>query len=89
MLVQIIPIQQIGKALSQNQWTEEETPHGDCTSSKGAFHLLHPFLPPCGYSEINQYHTNNEMTVCINVSEEIPHNHSAEVIILPPDSLQA
>ena len=87
LLIQILPVQQIGKALGQNQWTEE-LPHGDeCPAKAGdALHFNNPFLPPHNFIELNSAYFVNISLAYILISERIPHNHSTEIETPPPDS---
>ena len=87
MFVQILPVQQIGNALGQNQWTKE-LPQGDDCSTKAltdCHQLNNPFLPPHDYVQINYCHTVNEAVAYILFSEGIPLNHSVDIVTPPPD----
>lgn len=85
----MLPIAQIGSTLSQNQWTEE-LPHNasDDAGKAGAFaEFNHPYLPPAGYSTIVSFFSESTALAYIHFSENIPSNHSTEVVIPPPDSV--
>lgn len=85
----MLPIAQIGNMLSQNQWTEE-LPHGDADDSlpTGDFaNNNHPYLPPAGYSVTGSIFCVSKTLAYLHYSERIPSNHSAEVVIPPPDSV--
>jgi hypothetical protein len=86
LLVQVLPLQQIGNALGQNQWTEE-LPHGDDCPVKGCVvdFFSHPFLPPHDFIELNNSYVVNIDLAYIHFSERIPHNHSADIESPPPD----
>ena len=85
----MLPIAQIGSMLSQNQWTEE-LPH-DASDDNGKMDAFakfnHPYLPPAGFSNIVSVLSESKALAYIHFSEQIPPNHSAEVVIPPPDSV--
>jgi len=83
----MLPIAQIGTILSKNQWTEE-LPHNssdDCGKANLA-DFNHPFLPPAGYSTVS-FFSESKALAYIHFSEQIPFNHSTEVVVPPPDSV--
>ncbi len=84
----MLPIAQIGSMLSQNQWTEE-LPHNasDDTGKAGEYANNHPYLPPAGFSAIASLFSENKALAYIHLSEQIPFNHSTEVVLPPPDSV--
>lgn len=86
LLVQVLPLQQIGNALSQSQWTEE-LPHGDDCAGKGCDIdcLNHHFLPTHDFIKISTVYFVNIDLAYIHFSESIPHNHSADIESPPPD----
>jgi len=81
----MLPIAQIGTILSQNQWTEElphAEDHGKVDFSAN-FH--HPYLPYPGYfSNVSVFIETKDLAY-IHHSDEIPSNHSTEVVSPPPD----
>lgn len=88
--LQMLPIAQMGSMLSQNQWTEE-LPHNDSDDMGKAAGALsdfnHPYLPPAGYSVIGSFLSESKTLAYIHFSDQIPSNHSAEVVIPPPDAV--
>lgn len=89
LTIQLLPIQQIGNILSQNQWTEE-LPHSPAEDSgKGSMvtDFNHPYLPPAGFSAINSFSADSKALAYIHSSEQIPSNHSADIVIPPPDTV--
>lgn len=83
--VQMLPIQQIGNMLGQNQWNEE-LPHNadEPGKSEGVKNLSHPFIPPSEYANVGVANMLSS-TVYIHHSEQIPSNHSTEIVAPPPD----
>jgi hypothetical protein len=84
LAIQMLPLVQIGVALSCSQWIEE-LPHSSDDSSKndnslGKFFLLtpHHFIAQVSSSAENIY---------IHSSDQIPSNHSTDVVSPPPDLL--
>ena len=87
--IQVLPIAQIGRMLSQNQWTEE-LPHNlsdDSGKPDGLANYNHPYLPPAGYSGSYSFSSESKVLAYIHFSEQIPSNHSTEVVISPPDAV--
>jgi hypothetical protein len=83
--IQMLPLAQIGFALSSNQWTEE-LPHGtaeDNAKSDNASSSFLPEVPHHFFSEISCTAAN----IYIHSSEQIPSNHSTDVVSPPPDLL--
>jgi hypothetical protein len=87
MMMQMMPLKQIGKVLASNQWTEE-LPH-DCDEAgkDTSVKFNHPFLPPANYSNSVSFATEVIALAYIHHSEQIPANHSTEVVSPPPDSV--
>ena len=83
MLIQILPVQQIGKALSQSQWTEE-LPHSNETPPEDG-HFAKAFLPAFAISHTFDA-TSSKAIIYIHYSERIPSNHSTDVVSPPPDA---
>ena len=89
LTLQMLPIKQIGRMLSQNQWTEE-LPHSvsdDNGKADACIHLHHPYLPPACYTAVVSSASDSKTLAYIHFSDQIPSNHSAEVVIPPPDSV--
>lgn len=84
----MLPIAQIGNMLSQNQWTEE-LPHAADEAGKGDItaNFHHPFLPPADYLTPVSIFSETKALAYIHHSEQIPSNHSTEVVTPPPDSV--
>ena len=79
----MLPISQIGYALSNNQWTEE-LPHNAAEDLAKSDSGLKNFLPAnlhCFLSDISFSAAN----IYIHSSEQIPSNHSTDVVTPPPD----
>ena len=87
LTLQMLPIAQIGMALSQNQWTEElpdsNNEEGDTNS---VVNYNHPYLPPANYSCNTSAFCETKALAYIHFSEKIPSNHSTEVVTPPPDN---
>lgn len=85
----MLPIAQIGRVLSQNQWTEE-VPHNasdDVGKADAPADFNHPYLPLAGYAAIGSYFSESKALAYIHFSDQIPSNHSTEVVSPPPDSV--
>ena len=80
----MVPIAQIGQALGQNIWTEE-LPHNDEPGKDSAVYFYHPFLPPTAFTTTNSIYAESKALAYIHTSEQIPTNHSTEVVSPPPD----
>ena len=85
MAIQMLPVAQIGYVLGSNQWTEE-LPHNtsgdDCKSGEVFFGKT--FLP-ASHSEFSPAFTISRQDIYIHSSEQIPSNHSTDVVTPPPD----
>src|SRR4051812_47024169 len=87
MMMQMMPVKQIGKVLASNQWTEE-LPHDCDEAGKDApAKFNHPFLPPANYSTPVSLGSEVGALAYIHHSEQIPSNHSTEVVSPPPDTV--
>lgn len=86
MGITLLPLSQIGYALSSNQWTEE-LPHG-CSQPEKAdgFATGNNFLPVEGYNIVSHFSESKAM-IYIHLSDSIPSNHSTDVVSPPPDAL--
>ncbi|HEX8462290.1 MAG TPA: hypothetical protein VF623_12705 [Segetibacter sp.] len=87
LTVQVLPIARIGNILSSNQWTEE-LPHstGDEEGKAPLANFNHPFLPPYEHATTISVFSETKALAYIHLSEQIPSNHSTEVVTPPPDS---
>jgi hypothetical protein len=88
MSIQMAPLKQIGVALSSNQWTEE-LPHGvekgesEDGCKEGIYAPLYlPVTPP----DYSSHHKAIASNAYIHTSEQIPSNHSTDVVSPPPDA---
>ncbi len=84
MSVQMLPLLQIGCALSSNQWTEE-LPHNCERSSKGNVSFNNTFLPPDQHMLVSNF-CDASTFIFLHISEHIPSNHSVDVVSPPPDA---
>jgi len=81
----MLPIARIGSMLSSNQWTEE-LPHGADEEGKApVVNFNHPYLPPADYVVTKSFFSESKALAYIHHSEQIPSNHSTEVVSPPPD----
>ncbi|MCW3108111.1 MAG: hypothetical protein JWQ09_2617 [Segetibacter sp.] len=85
--MQMLPIKQIGKVLASNQWTEELPHDADETGKDASVKFNHPFLPPANYTTSVSFASDSKALAYIHLSEQIPSNHSTEVVTPPPDSV--
>lgn len=84
MSIQMLPLAQIGYALSSNQWTEE-LPHGNAEDVSKCEPGLKNILAPSLY----QFTVNVSFIAAnlyIHNSEQIPTNHSTDIVSPPPDA---
>lgn len=85
MLIQMLPIVQIGYGLSHYQCAEELPYSTTEDAGKGDFALKN-FLPAAGH----YLHSDiccNAANIYIHRSEQIPANHSTDVVTPPPDAV--
>ena len=86
MTLQMLPISQIGQMLSSNQWVEELPHSADDTASKaeGNFH-------PIIFHQTDSYKivfiAESKVLAYLHSSDQIPSNHSSDVIDQPPNLL--
>ncbi len=88
MALQMLPLREIGKMLGTNQWTEE-LPHqlgDDEGKSDSSTPFQKAFLSPYNYAG-NSILDEAKVNAYIHHSEQIPSNHSTEVVSPPPDML--
>ncbi|MCW3081992.1 MAG: hypothetical protein JWR87_3422 [Segetibacter sp.] len=83
----MVPLKQTGKALASNQWTEELPHDVDDTGKDHSVKFNHPFLPPANYTTSASLLADAKALAYLHLSEQIPTNHSTEVVIPPPDSV--
>ncbi len=87
MALQMLPMRQIGQMLSTNQWTEElPHNHADDEGKSDPSNFQKAFLPvsvSSGTSILSDARAN----AYIHQSDQIPRNHSADVVSQPPDKL--
>jgi len=82
MMVQMVPVAQIGGMLSSNQWTEE-LPHNTEDNLKND-NLSNNFLA-AAHQHFFSDDTFSAASIYIHTSEQIPSNHSTDVVSPPPD----
>ncbi len=86
MALQMLPIQQIGQMLGTNQWTEE-LPHNTADDGgKEDTSLQKAYLPAYSFSGTSLL-TESKANAYIHLCEQIPSNHSNDVVSPPPDVL--
>ena len=86
MVMQMLPLRQIGKVLASNQWTEELPHDADEAGKDPTVKFNHPLLPPANYTSISSV-SETKALAYIHHSQQIPSNHSTEVVTPPPDSV--
>src|SRR3954462_4379199 len=85
--VQMLPVKQIGKVLASNQWTEELPHDSDEAGKDASVKFSHPYLPPANYTTTFSFAFDSKAIAYIHFSEQIPSNHSTEIVAPPPDFL--
>ena len=86
MTLQMLPISQIGQMLSTNQWTEELPHSANDHGCKAEGNLSSTFFPP----EVNYgiaLTVETKALAYLHASDQIPSNHSTDVVSPPPDTL--
>lgn len=83
LATQALPIKEVGRMLFKNQIQEEEIAHGngECKAKaeiKTDFVYDHAFI-----CSINSYTILSAKYITHSI--ELPHNHSAEVMVPPPN----
>jgi hypothetical protein len=86
LTMQMLPVQQIGRMLSSNQWTEELPHSTDDGSGKEDLSLQKLFLPPSSLTGTS-IRVETKALAYIHFSSQIPSNHSTDVVSPPPDIL--
>ncbi|MDB5192098.1 MAG: hypothetical protein JWQ96_1661 [Segetibacter sp.] len=86
--VQMLPTEQIGRMLSTNQWTEElpETSGESKGKTDGAFKLSNLYLDAAHDNNLS-FITEGKILNYLHSSDQIPSNHSTDVVSPPPDSV--
>lgn len=84
--MQMLPLAKIGGMLSSNQWTEELPHNADEGGKAPVIPFNHPFLPPPDYITVTSATSDNKALAYLHFSEQIPSNHSTEVVTPPPDT---
>jgi hypothetical protein len=85
MTSQMLPITQIGQMLSTNQWVEE-MPHNATDCGKVECSLEPHFLPP-SIAACMAISAESKIVAYLHFSDQIPSNHSTDVVCPPPDVL--
>ena len=84
MTLQMLPIAQIGQMLSTNQWNEE-LPHSVCDHETKAINNLNSDLFPQDHNF--DFIVESKVLAYLHFSDQIPSNHSTDVILEPPNLL--
>jgi hypothetical protein len=85
MALQMLPLREIGKMLSTNQWTEELPHNAADDAGKHDASLLQKALLPVYSLARTSLLTEAKANAYIHQSERIPSNHSTDVVSPPPD----
>ena len=86
MMVQMVPVEQIGAMLCSNQWTEEFPHDIDETGKDSLVKFNHPYLPLGLSANSASFAFETKSLAYLHFSQQIPFNHSTEVVSPPPDS---
>jgi hypothetical protein len=81
----LIPVQQLGNMLSNNQ-LNEELPHNDDGNANDPgkrWININEYISPITQTSLIQFCINKQF---IYFSELVPNNHSYEVLVPPPNS---
>jgi hypothetical protein len=84
--VQMLPLRQIGKVLASNQWTEELPHDVDETGKDTLVKFNHTFVPGGPSTCSGSFAFETKVLAYIHLSEQIPSNHSTEIVSPPPDA---
>ena len=84
LFIQLLPFEQIGKALVSNQWTEEipcSEAHEYGTAKSSLLYSDHLGL------FLSAKTVNTRQTTCTSVAftESLPKNHASEILVPPPN----
>lgn len=88
LAMQMLPVQCIGKMLCSNQWTEE-IPHNtsdDEGKADASAPLIKDFLPADNFIGLSCIEETMAL-IYIHSTDQVPPNHSADVVSPPPDVL--
>ena len=83
--LQMLPILKIGKALANNQWTEELPHDVDENGKENSVRFNPSFLPPAAYITSDSCLSEVKALAYIQLSDQIPTNHSVDIVTPPPD----
>lgn len=86
MTLQILPISQIGKMLSSNQWIEELPHNATDNEGKEEGTIISSFFPQLINCNIIYLAQSKELAY-LQLSDQIPSNHSLDVTKEPPNSI--
>ncbi len=81
----MLPLEQIGFALSSNQWTEE-LPHNSADDNTKSDNSLTKFLLIAPHHFISEISCSAQ-NIYIHSSDQIPSNYSTDILSPPPDVL--
>lgn len=86
LALQMLPIQEIGKMLGTNQWTEE-LPHntGDDSGEADASKSFQKIFLPVNNLTGTSFKIETQARAYIHSSDQVPSNHSTDVVSPPPD----
>lgn len=82
MMIQMLPLAQIGGMLTSSQWTEE-LPHS-CEESSKDININNAFLPPDQHMLLSML-CDVTTLIFLQLCDQIPSNHSTDVVSPPPD----
>jgi hypothetical protein len=86
LLIQLLPFEQIGKALISNQWTEEipcAEAHEYSAAKSSLLYSDHLGIFLCARS-IN---TTTSSWATVSFKESLPNNHASDILVPPPNCL--
>ena len=83
MMLQMLPISQIGQMLRTNQWTEE-LPHSSDQAGKD---LSQSSLFPHEVIYNLEIIAESKALAYLHAADQIPSNHSGDVVSPPPDTI--
>ncbi len=86
MTLQMLPISQIGQMLSSNQWIEE-LPHNIGDNEGKALNSFNSNFLPSTFNYNITFVTESKVLAYLHSSDQIPSNHSTDVILEPPNSI--
>jgi hypothetical protein len=86
MTLQMLPISQIGQMLSSNQWIEELPHNANDNEGKAEGAIISNFFPQLENCNIVYVAQSKELAY-LHLSDQIPSNHSSDVLAEPPNLL--